>query len=204
MPVERIKDEIRISAPLTDEDIAQLKAGEHVRFYGVIYTARDAAHRRMLAAVEQGEALPIDIKGQIIYYVGPTPPRPGRVIGSAGPTTSVRMDPFTPKLLELGLKMAIGKGGRGPAVQKALQQHKAAYCLAVGGAGALLSKQIRKVDVVAYEDLGTESIKRLEVEAFPAIVCCDMFGGDLLLQGKERWRQQEKLGSYQPVAPLAE
>jgi len=204
MPVERTSGEIRISAPLTDEDIAQLKAGEHVRFYGVLYTARDAAHRRMLAAVEQGEALPIDIKGQIIYYVGPTPPRPGRVIGSAGPTTSVRMDPFTPKLLELGLKMAIGKGGRGPAVQKALQQHKAAYCLAVGGAGALLSKQIRKVDVVAYEDLGTESIKRLEVEAFPAIVCCDMFGGDLLLQGKERWRQQEKLGSYQPVAPLAE
>ena len=204
MPVEERDGEIRVSAPLTGDDIAKLRIGQHVRFYGTIYTARDAAHRRMLAAVEKGEALPIDLTGQIIYYVGPSPARPGRVIGSAGPTTSMRMDPFTPKLLELGLKMAIGKGGRGPAVQRALQQHKAAYCLAVGGAGALLSKTIRSVEVVAYEDLGTESMKRLEVEAFPAIVCCDMYGGDLLLQGKEQWRQQEKLGSYQPVAPLAE
>jgi fumarate hydratase subunit beta len=204
MPVEKKGDEIRVSAPLTDDDIAQLRAGDHVRFYGTIYTARDAAHRRLVAAAEKGEPLPIDIKGAIIYYVGPTPPRPGRVIGSAGPTTSVRMDPFTPKLLELGLKMAIGKGGRGPAVQRALREHKACYCLAVGGAGALLSKQVRSLEVVAYEDLGTESIKRLEVEAFPAIVCCDMYGGDLLLQGKEQWRDQSKLGSYQPVAPLAE
>ena len=204
MPVQRSDNETRISAPLSDDDIAQLRAGEHVRFYGTIYTARDAAHRRMLAAIENGEPLPIDLKGQIIYYVGPTPPRPGRVIGSAGPTTSMRMDPFTPKLLELGLKMTIGKGGRGPAVQRALREHKAAYCLAVGGAGALLSKTIRSVEVIAYEDLGTESMKRLEVEGFPAIVCCDMYGGDLLLQGKERWRQQEKLGSNQPVAPLAE
>ena len=204
MPVERRNGEIRVSAPLTEEDIAQLRAGEHVRFYGTIYTARDAAHRRMVAAAEKGEPLPIDLKGQIIYYVGPTPPRPGRVIGSAGPTTSMRIDPFTPKLLELGVKMTIGKGGRGPRVQRALRENKAAYCLAVGGAGALLSKTIRSVEVIAYEDLGTESIKLLEVEGFPAIVCCDMYGGDLLLQGKERWRQQEKLGSYQPVAPLAE
>ena len=204
MPVERKNGEIRVSAPLTEEDIAQLRAGEHVRFYGTIYTARDAAHRRMLQAVEKGEPLPIDLTGQIIYYVGPTPPRPGRVIGAAGPTTSMRMDPFTPKLLELGVKMTIGKGGRGPRVQRALREQKAAYCLAVGGAGALLSKTIRKVDVIAYEDLGTESMKRLEVEGFPAIVCCDMYGGDLLLQGKEQWRQQEKLGSYQPVGPLAE
>jgi fumarate hydratase subunit beta len=204
MPVERTNGEVRISAPLTEDDIAQLRVGEHVRFYGTIYTARDAAHRRMLAAVEKGESLPVDLTGQIIYYVGPTPPRPGRVIGSAGPTTSVRMDPFTPKLLELGVKMTIGKGGRGPRVQRALKENKAAYCLAVGGAGALLSKTIRKVDVIAYEDLGTESIKRLEVEGFPAIVCCDMYGGDLLLQGKEQWRQQDKLGSYVPVAPLAE
>jgi len=204
MPVEERDGEIRISAPLTDDDIAKLRIGQRVRFYGTIYTARDAAHRRMIAAVEKGEPLPVDLKGQIIYYVGPTPPRPGRVIGSAGPTTSMRMDPFTPKLLELGLKMAIGKGGRGPVVQKALQQHKAAYCLAVGGAGALLSKTIRSVDVIAYEDLGTESMKRLEVDGFPAIVACDMHGGDLLLQGKESWRQQDKLGSYQSVAPLAE
>jgi fumarate hydratase subunit beta len=204
VPVERTNGEVRISAPLTDNDIAQLRAGEHVRFYGTIYTSRDAAHRRLVAAAEQGEPLPFDIAGQIIYYVGPTPPRPGRIIGSAGPTTSVRMDPFTPKLLELGLKMTIGKGGRGPRVQRALREHKAAYCLAIGGAGALLSKTIRKVEVIAYEDLGTESIKQLEVEGFPAIVCCDMHGGDLLLQGKEQWRQQDKLGSYQPVGPLAE
>jgi fumarate hydratase subunit beta len=204
MPVEERDGEIRISAPLTDDDIATLRIGQHVRFYGTIYTARDAAHRRMLAAAENGEPLPVDLTGQIIYYVGPTPPRPGRVIGSAGPTTSMRMDPFTPKLLELGLKMAIGKGGRGPVVQQALQQHKAAYCLAVGGAGALLSKTIRSMEVIAYEDLGTESMKRLEVDGFPAIVCCDMHGGDLLLQGKDAWRQQDKLGSYQSVAPLAE
>jgi len=158
----------------------------------------------MLQAAEKGEPLPFDLTGQIIYYVGPTPPRPGRIIGSAGPTTSMRMDPFTPKLLELGVKMTIGKGGRGPRVQRALRENKAAYCLAVGGAGALLSKTIRSVEVIAYEDLGTESIKKLEVEGFPAIVCCDMHGGDLLLQGKEQWRQQDKLGAYQPVAPLAE
>jgi fumarate hydratase subunit beta len=204
MPVEQRNAEIRVSAPLTDDDIAQLRAGQHVRFYGTIYTARDAAHRRMIEAADSGEPLPIDLRGQIIYYVGPTPPRPGRIIGSAGPTTAMRMDPFTPRLLELGLKLTIGKGGRGPRVQRALREHKAAYCLAVGGAGALLSKRIRSVEVIAYEDLGTESIKRLEVEGFPAIVCCDMYGGDLLLLGKEQWRQQERLGSYQPVAPLAE
>ena len=204
MSVEQVNGEVRISQPLTDDDIAQLRIGQHVKFYGTIYTARDAAHRRLIAAIEKGEPLPVDLTGQIIYYVGPTPPRPGRVIGSAGPTTSMRMDPATPPLLEHGLKLTIGKGGRGPAVQKALQRHKAAYCLAVGGAGALLSKTIRSVEVIAFEDLGTESMKRLEVDGFPAIVCCDMYGGDLLLQGKERWRRQDKLGSYTPVGPLAE
>ncbi len=148
--------------------------------------------------------MPFDLKGQIIYYVGPSPARPGRIIGSAGPTTSMRMDPFTPKLLELGVKMTIGKGGRGPRVQRALAETKSAYCLAIGGAGALLSKTIRNVEVIAYEDLGTESIKRLEVDGFPAIVCCDMFGGDLLLLGKDEWRQQEKLGAYVPVPPAVE
>jgi fumarate hydratase subunit beta len=204
MPIEEKDGQIRISAPLTEKDIAKLRAGQHVRFYGTIYTARDAAHRRMIQAAEKGEALPFDLKGQIIYYVGPSPARPGRIIGSAGPTTSMRLDPFTPKLLEMGLKMAIGKGGRGPRVQRALRENKAAYCLAIGGAGALLSKTIRKVEVIAYEELGTESIKKLEVDGFPAIVCCDMYGGDLLLLGKEQWRQTEKLGSYVPVAPLAE
>lgn len=199
MPIERRNGEIHLSAPLTEDDVAELRAGDHVLFDGTMYTARDAAHKRIIAAAEKGEAPPIDLQGQIIYYVGPTPARPGRVIGSAGPTTSMRMDPFTPKMLELGVKMIIGKGGRGPAVQQALQDNKAVYCLAVGGAGALLSKTIRSLEVIAYEDLGTESIKRLEVEGFPAIVCCDMHGGDLLQQGKDQWRQQEKLGSYQPI-----
>lgn len=197
MSVERKNGEIRLTAPFTEDDIAQLKAGDHVRFYGTIYTARDAAHRRMLEAAEKGEALPFDLKGQVVYYVGPTPARPGRVIGAAGPTTSMRLDPFTPKMLELGLKMIIGKGGRGPKVKEALKERKAAYCLAVGGAGALLSKAVKSLEVIAYEDLGTESIKRLGVEGFPAIVCCDMHGGDLLLEGKKQWRQPEKLGSYQ-------
>ena len=204
MPIEEKDGQIRISAPLTEEDVAKLRAGQHVLFFGTIYTARDAAHRRMLQTVEKGEALPFDIKGQIVYYVGPSPARPGRIIGAAGPTTSMRLDPFTPKLLELGVKMTIGKGGRGPRVQRALREHEAAYCLAVGGACALLSKTIRKMEVIAYEDLGTESIKKLEVDGFPAIVCCDMYGGDLLLLGKEQWRQKEKLGSYVPVSPLAE
>jgi len=204
MPIEEKNGEIRITAPLTEDDIAKLRAGQHVRFYGTIYTARDAAHRRMIQAAEKGEPLPFDVKGQIVYYVGPSPARPGRIIGSAGPTTSMRLDPFTPKLLELGVKMAIGKGGRGPRVQRALRENKAAYCLAIGGAGALLSQSIRKAEVIAYEELGTESIKKLEVDGFPAIVCCDMYGGDLLLLGKEQWRQTEKLGSYVPVAPLAE
>jgi fumarate hydratase subunit beta len=203
MSVERRNGEIRLTAPFTEDDIAQLKAGDHVRFYGTIYTARDAAHRRMLEAVDKGESLPFDIKGQVVYYVGPTPARPGRVIGAAGPTTSMRLDPFTPRMLELGLKMIIGKGGRGPKVREALKERKAAYCLAVGGAGALLSKAVKSLEVIAYEELGTESVKRLEVEGFPAIVCCDMHGGDLLLQGKEQWRKPEKLGSYKPSGQSA-
>jgi len=204
MPITRTNDEIRAEPPFTDDDVAQLRAGDHVKFYGAIYTARDAAHRRMVEALGKGEPLPIDVRGQVIYYVGPSPARPGRAIGSAGPTTSMRLDPFTPPLLEQGLKVIIGKGGRGSVVKQSLQDHKAVYLLAIGGAGALLSKTIKSVDVIAYEDLGTESIKKLTVEGFPAIVCCDMYGGDLLLQGKDQWRQQEKLGAYQPVAPLAE
>ncbi len=170
-------------------------------FYGTMYTARDAAHRRMIAALNEGKPTPVDVKGQIIYYVGPSPARPGRVIGSAGPTTSMRLDPFTPALLDQGLKVIIGKGGRGSMVKKSLQDHKAVYLIAIGGAGALLSKTIKSLEVVAYEELGTESIKKLEVEGFPAIVCNDMYGGDLLLQGKEQYRDQAKLGAYQSVAP---
>ena len=201
MPITRENGEIRARPPFTDDDVAQLRVGDHVRFFGTIYTTRDAAHRRMIAALNEGQPLPIDVKGQILYYVGPSPARPGRVIGSAGPTTAMRLDPFTPPLLDQGLKVIIGKGGRGSVVKKSLVDHKAVYLFAIGGAGALLSKTIKKMDVIAYEDLGTESIKKLEVEGFPAIVCCDMYGGDLLLQGKEQYRDQGKLGVYQSVPP---
>ena len=179
----------KLRTPLTDDVLADLKAGDEVLITGVIYTARDAAHRRILEGVERGEGIPFDLKGQIIYYVGPTPPRPGEVIGSAGPTTSYRMDPFTPKMLDLGMKAAIGKGGRSQAVRDALVKHKAVYFGAIGGAGALLSRQIRKMDVVAYEDLGPEAIRRLEVEDFPVIVVNDLHGNDLLEQGKAEWRR---------------
>ena len=185
--------EYRISLPLTDDAIAQLHAGDYVYLTGELLTARDAAHKRMCESLRDGEALPVDIRGQVIYYVGPTPAKPGAVIGSAGPTTSERMDGFTIPLLEAGLKGAIGKGGRGPAVREAFAKHRAVYFLAVGGAGALLSKQIRSVEVVAYEDLGTEAIRRITVEDFPAIVCNDIYGGDALEQGKQRYRREEVL-----------
>ena len=189
--------EIRL--PLTEETIAGLRAGDHVRLTGVIYTARDAAHKRMIEALDRGEPLPIDIKGAVIYYVGPTPERPGRVIGAAGPTTSMRLNPYTPRLMEQGLKATIGKGGRSDEVKEALKKYRGVYFIAVGGTGALLSKRIRKADVVAYEDLGTEAIRRLEVENFPVIVANDMYGDDLLELGKAKYQHREALGSYVPV-----
>lgn len=201
MPIVKENGEIKAYPPFTDDDVAQLRAGDHVKFYGTIYTARDAAHRRMIQGLDDGTPLPMDIKGQIIYYVGPTPARPGRVIGSAGPTTAMRLDPFTPRLLQEGLKVIIGKGGRGSMVKQALQEHKAVYLLAIGGAGALLSKTVKQLEVIAYEDLSTESVKKLEVDGFPAIVCCDMYGGDLLLAGKEQYRDQSVLGTYESVPP---
>lgn len=201
MPILKKNGEFHATPPFTDDDVAQLRAGDHVKFYGTIYTARDAAHRRMIGGLSDGTPLPMDVKGQVLYYVGPTPARPGRVIGSAGPTTAMRLDPFTPALLEQGLKVIIGKGGRGSMVKQALQQHKAVYLLAIGGAGALLSKTIKSLEVIAYEDLGTESIKKLGVDGFPAIVCCDMYGGDLLLSGKEQFRDQATLGEYVSVPP---
>ena len=179
-----------ITTPLTDEDLAELKVGEHVLLTGVIYTARDAAHRRILEAVDRGEGPPIDLKGQTIYYVGPTPPRPGQVIGSAGPTTAYRMDAYTLRMLELGIKATIGKGGRGGEVREAMLKHRAVYFGAIGGAGALLSGAIREAQIVAYEDLGTEAIRRLVVEEFPVIVVNDLLGHDLLEQGKAQWRRE--------------
>ena len=169
----------RIKVPLNDTDIAELKAGEQVLLSGTIYTARDAAHKRMIESLENGEELPIDINRQVIYYVGPTPAKPGKVIGSAGPTTSSRMDIYTTKLLDAGLKGMIGKGKRSTEVVEAIKKYKAVYFAAAGGAGALLSKRIKRAEVVAYGDLGPEAIYRLEVEDFPLVVVNDIYGNDL-------------------------
>ncbi len=182
----------QVTAPLDQATIDGLRAGDHVAITGVIYTGRDAAHKRLIALAEAGEPLPLDLQGQVIYYVGPTPPRPGAVIGSAGPTTSMRLDPYTPKMLELGLKGIIGKGGRGPKVRQAIKDAKAVYFIAVGGTGALLNRHIKKAEVIAFEDLGTEAIRRLEVEGFPAIVVNDCEGGDLLEAGKQQYRTSER------------
>jgi fumarate hydratase subunit beta len=199
MAVERINElEVRVTMPITDDDVRQLKIGDHVRIHGVIYTARDAAHNRMIQTLDAGGELPIDIKGQLIYYTGPTPARPGHASGAFGPTTSMRMDPFTPRLLAAGLKACMGKGNRGPEVQAALKEHTAVYFMAVGGAGAMLSQFIRKVEVIAYEDLGTESLKRVEVEDFPAVVMDDCEGRDLLNEGRKQFRDLSRLGSYTP------
>ena len=186
-PADGIKD---ITTPLTDADVESLKAGDRVRINGVIYTGRDAAHGRLFPLIEKGEKLPVDIKGAIIYYTGPTPPRPGDAIGAAGPTTASRMDKFTPALLAAGLKGTIGKGYRGQPVKDALKQHKAAYFGSIGGAGAVLSGFIKKAEIVAYEDLGTEAIRRLEVEGFPAIVLYDCHGGDLYADGQKQYARE--------------
>ncbi len=178
----------RLYPPLSIEDIESLHSGDRVTLSGIIYTARDAAHKRLVDLAEQGRDLPIPIDGQVIYYVGPSPAPPGRPIGAAGPTTSYRMDPYTIKLLQLGLRAMIGKGKRSREVRDAMAQYKAAYMAAVGGAGALMAKSIKKATVVAYEDLGPEAIRELEVEGFPAIVVNDAWGNDLYEEGTARYR----------------
>ncbi len=180
MAADGIKD---ITTPLSDADVESLKAGDRVRITGVLYTARDAAHGRLFPLIEKGEKLPIDVRGQIIYYTGPSPARPGDVVGSIGPTTGGRMDKFTPALLELGLKGTIGKGGRSQPVKDAFRRYKGVYFGAIGGAGAVLSRFVKKAEIVAYEDLGTEAIRRLEVDGFPVIVINDCHGGDLYVEG---------------------
>jgi fumarate hydratase subunit beta len=177
----------RITAPLTDETVLSLKAGDNVLISGVIYTARDAAHKKLVELMEKGEPLPIDLNGQFIYYVGPTPAKPGQAIGSAGPTTSGRMDAYTPMMLERGMKACIGKGLRNQAVKDALQKYKGLYLAAVGGAGALLSKRIKQSEVVAYPELGPEAIRRLEVVDFPATVINDAYGNDLYAEGAKEY-----------------
>ena len=171
--------EKHITVPFDKETAKSLKAGDYVYLTGVIYTARDAAHKRMDESLNNGDKLPIDIDGNVIYYMGPSPAREGRPIGSAGPTTATRMDKYTPRLLDMGLTGMIGNGKRQPKVKEAIVRNNAVYFAAVGGAGALLSQRILKSDVVAYDDLGTEAIRRLEVENFPVIVVIDSEGNDL-------------------------
>jgi fumarate hydratase subunit beta len=178
----------RIKTPLTEEDVLKLKIGDSVLITGKIYTARDAAHKRLIDLIQKGESLPVDLKGQIIYYVGPAPAKPGYIIGPAGPTTSGRCDPYTPILLSLGLKGMIGKGVRSKEVRDAMKKFKAVYFSATGGAAALIAKNIKAVKIIAYEDLGPEAIRELEVEDFPVIVADDAHGGDLFEEGVKRYR----------------
>lgn len=182
----------KVTLPLTDETLRELKTGDNVLLTGIIYAARDAAHKRMAEALDQGKSLPFDIKGQIIYYMGPSPAKPGQPIGSAGPTTSGRLDAYSPRLLAEGLKGMIGKGIRSPAVREAMKHYQAVYLAAIGGAGALISKSIKKSEVIAYEELGAEAIRRLEVVDFPATVINDIYGGDLYQEGKTRYRIDQR------------
>ncbi len=180
---------VKLNPPLIDKDVEVLEIGDRVLVSGVIYTARDAAHKRLVDLLAAGQELPVDFKGQILYYVGPSPARPGRVIGAAGPTTSYRMDSYTPTMLQLGLKAMIGKGKRSPEVIAALQQYKAVYLGATGGAGALISQCIKKAQVVAFPELGPEAVHRLEVENLPAIVINDCQGRDLYELGVKQYRR---------------
>ncbi len=177
----------RIDLPLTERDISGLAAGDTLLLNGPLLSGRDAAHKRLIAAIKEGLTLPVELKGETIYYVGPCPTPPGRVIGSAGPTTSGRMDSYTPSLLGLGLKAMIGKGQRAPEVIEAMKQHQAVYFAALGGAGALIAKSIKKAEIVAYPDLGPEAIYRMVVEDFPVIVAIDANGNDLYQIGREKY-----------------
>jgi fumarate hydratase subunit beta len=180
----------RLTTPLVDTDIESLHAGDRVCLSGVLLTGRDAAHKRLIELIDDGQQIPIDVRGQVMYYVGPSPPRPGMVIGSAGPTTSGRMDSYAPKLMALGLKGMIGKGSRSQPVRDAMKQRKCVYFGAVGGAGALLAKHIKSAEILAYEDLGAEAIRRLVVEDFPVIVIDDVHGNDLYETGRKQYERE--------------
>jgi fumarate hydratase subunit beta len=177
----------RIRAPLTDDAVKELKAGDSVLISGFIYTARDAAHKKLIELIDAGKDLPVDLRGQIIYYMGPSPAKPGQVIGSAGPTTSGRMDDYTPAVLREGVKGVIGKGIRSKAVRKAFQDYNAVYMAAAGGAGALLAKKIKKSEVVSYPELGPEAIHRLLVDDFPVVVINDTHGNDFYEEGRRKY-----------------
>lgn len=178
---------ISITAPMSREDARKLKAGDSCLVSGIIYTARDAAHKRLCELIHKGEPLPFDAKDSIVYFVGPTPAKPGQAIGSAGPTTSYRMDAYSPDMIAVGQTGMIGKGKRGPEVVEAMKKHGAVYFGAIGGCGALLSKCIKKAEVVAYDDLGAEAIRRLEVENFPVIVVIDSEGNNLYESGRAQY-----------------
>ncbi len=182
-----MRGEIELLTPLSCEDIEELKVGDKVLLNGIIYTARDAAHKKLVETLKRGEELPFNPDGQVIYYVGPAPARPGKVIGPAGPTTSSRMDPYAIYLMDVGIRGMIGKGSRGQKVKDAIKKYKAVYFAAIGGAAALLSEHIKKAEVIAYEELGTEAIRRLEVENFPLLVVNDTKGGDLYQEGVRRY-----------------
>jgi len=177
----------KITSPISEDVIQELKAGDQVLISGVIYVGRDAAHKRLVETLDKGEKLPFDVKGQTIYYMGPSPTKPGKVIGSAGPTTSGRMDAYTPRMLEAGLKAMIGKGLRTQEVKDAIVKHKAVYMAATGGAAALIARAITKSDTIAYEELGPEAVLQLEVKDFPAVVINDCHGGDLYQEGKAKY-----------------
>jgi len=179
---------VKLHTPLTDEDLEQLNIGDKVLLSGTVYTARDAAHQRLIDLLEENEELPIEINGQVIYYVGPAPAPPGKPIGSAGPTTSYRMDPFTPLLQDKGLKATVGKGPRGKKVIESIKKNKAVYLAAVGGVAALIAKSIKKAEIVAYSDLGAEAIRKLEVKDFPCIVANDTKGNDLYKEGQSKYK----------------
>jgi len=178
---------IRLTTPLTDEDVRRLRIGDRVLLSGVIYSARDAAHKRLVALIKEGKPLPFDLQGQVIYYMGPSPAPPGRPIGAAGPTTSYRMDPYAPELIAKGLKGMIGKGARSPEVKEAMKKYGAVYFAAIGGAGALMSQSILSAEVIAYPELGPEAIRRLEVKDLPIVVANDIYGGDLYEEGVKRY-----------------
>ena len=183
---------IKIQVPMSSETARTLKAGDSVLLSGVIYTARDAAHKRLCALADEGKPLPFDPKGSVIYFVGPTPAKPGQAIGSAGPTTSYRMDPYSPTMISLGQTGMIGKGKRSDEVVEAMKKHGAVYFGAIGGCGALLSQCIKKAEVIAYEDLGAEAVRRLEVEDFPVIVVIDAEGNNLYKSGREQYLNTQK------------
>ena len=180
---------IRLEAPLSREEIEPLKTGDVVRLNGVLYIARDAAHARMKVTIEAGEPLPLNPEGNIVYYTGPAPARPGHALGPAGPTTASRMDPYAPLLIERGLRGMIGKGLRSEAVLESMREHGCVYFGAVEGTAALLADCVKEAEVIAYEDLGAEAVLRLFVEEFPVVVVNDLYGGDLYREGRERWRR---------------